>query len=311
MNAAFISYVSENAEIVDLLCQELKSRDIQVWRDRDEIAPGSRWKQEIRTAIREGTFFIACFSTEYNDRDKTYMNEELTIAIEELRQHPHDRIWFIPVKLNECEIPERNIGGVETMRDLHYVNLEENWDDGLQRILNVVRHRSSEPENANTSERPIEESAQAEFSNGMTYQNSAGESSSAREKRELFNKAIKHYSAALDLNPNYVEAYHARGTVYVFTGKIGYAIRDFSMAIELKPDYWVAYYNRGSLHRSDRRYEQSLKDFTKVIQLKPNLHTGYFERGEVYRLKGDFDRAIKDFNKAIQFKPDSAITYNH
>ena len=62
--------VSENAEIVDMLCQELKSRDIQVWRDRDEIAPGSRWKQEIRTAIREGAFFIACFSKEYNNRDK-------------------------------------------------------------------------------------------------------------------------------------------------------------------------------------------------------------------------------------------------
>jgi hypothetical protein len=33
---------------------------------------------------------MACFSKEYNERDETYMNEELTIAIDKLRKRPSD-----------------------------------------------------------------------------------------------------------------------------------------------------------------------------------------------------------------------------
>ena len=81
MQHVFISYIHENEEMVDKLCKALELHGIKVWLDRNDIKPGSRWKQAIREAIREGAFFIACFSKEYNKRDKTYMNEELTIAI--------------------------------------------------------------------------------------------------------------------------------------------------------------------------------------------------------------------------------------
>ena len=112
MQHAFISYVRENEEVVDRLCHDLTSRGIHVWLDRNRINPGVRWKQAIRKAIQEGASFIACFSKEYNDRDRTYMNEELTLATGVLRQQHHisDKPWFIPVKLNECEIPEHRTG---------------------------------------------------------------------------------------------------------------------------------------------------------------------------------------------------------
>ena len=200
MNRVFISYIRENIEIVDRLYQELVSHGIQVWLDRNDIDPGSRWEQAIRRAIQQGAFFIACFSKEYNARDKTYMNEELTLAIDELRQRPTDQIWFIPVKLNDCEIPDRSIGGGETLRVFQYVNLYEDWDGSIQRILKVVQPGSSEPIlskpviNANTSEKRIDQNAHAEFSKGLTYQNSVSETSSPEEKQEKHEKAIKHYS---------------------------------------------------------------------------------------------------------------------
>ncbi len=146
MSHVFISYVNENWEAVDKICIKLKSHGIQVWLDKDEIKPGTRWKQAIRGAIRDGAFFIACFSEEYNKRDKTYMNEELTFAIEELRRRPTDRVWFIPVKLNECEIPDRDIGGGETLKDLQYVELYKDWDNSLQRIVDVIQPESSIPD---------------------------------------------------------------------------------------------------------------------------------------------------------------------
>ena len=303
MNQVFVSYVRENTDIVDKFCQELKSHGIQVWRDRDNIAPGSRWKQEIRKAIREGTFFVACFSTEYNDRDKTYMNEELTIAIAELRQRPHDRIWFIPVKLNECEIPDRDIGGGETLRDLHYVNLYEDWDSSILRILKAVQSVVPVPVIAAND-------AESEYSKGLACQNSITETTPLGEKLSRINKAMGHYARALELNPDYLHAWNARGAVHTMMGKIDHAIKDFSMVIKLKPDYFAAYLNRGVLNKRDGRYQHALKDFGKVIEIQPNLCEGYVNRGDVYRLKGDIDRAIEDYTRAIQLKPDLAGIYN-
>ena len=317
MNKVFISYVSENIEIVDRLHRELKAHGVEVWRDRDNIVPGSRWEQAIRRAIHQGAFFIACFSEEYNNRYKTYMNEELTLAIDELRQRSTDQIWFIPVKLNECEIPDLDIGGGKTLQSFQYVKLYEDWDVSLQRIVKVVQPGSSEPIlskpviNANTSEKRIDQNAHAEFSKGLTYQNSVSETSSPEEKQEKHEKAIKHYSRALELKPDYVDACNARGAVYALMGKIDCAIKDFSMVIKLKPDYFAAYLNRGHVHRSDGRYEQALKDFGAAIKLNPNLDVAYVNRGDVYRIKGDFDRAIVDYNRAIQLKPDYAETYNN
>jgi hypothetical protein len=86
MPHVFISYVRENREIVDRLATELKRRGVIVWLDRNDIEPGARWREAIKNAIRSGKFFLACFSMEYNKRIKSYMNEEMTLAIDELRE---------------------------------------------------------------------------------------------------------------------------------------------------------------------------------------------------------------------------------
>ena len=131
MPHVFISYVRENQKKVDTLCDDLTKQGVKVWLDRSDIQPGVRWKQAIRRAIRDGAFFIACFSKQYNERDRSYMNEELVLAIEELRLRPTDTAWFIPVKLNRCEIPDRDIGAGATLQDLQYVELYTDWDVGI------------------------------------------------------------------------------------------------------------------------------------------------------------------------------------
>ena len=225
-------------EIVDRLYQELKAYGIQVWLDRNDIDPGSRWEQAIRRAIQQGAFFIACFSKEYNAREKTYMNEELTIAIEELRRHPTDRIWFIPVKLNECEIPDREIGGGKTLQAFQHVNLYEDWDGNIQRILRVVQPALSETiTNANASEQPINQNAEAYYNRGWTY-----------IKRGQYTLAIENFTKAIDLNPNYVEAYYNRGAAYNANSEFDRAIEDYSEALKLKPKVAEVHYNRGTVY---------------------------------------------------------------
>jgi HEAT repeat protein len=135
----FISYVREDREQVDRLCQDLESHGVKVWLDRNSIKPGARWKDAIRNAIKEGAFFIACFSNEYASKSKTYMNEELTLAIEELRQFGTGREWFIPLLLSECDVPARSIGAGETLLDINWVPFYEDWEAGIKKLLSVIK----------------------------------------------------------------------------------------------------------------------------------------------------------------------------
>jgi HEAT repeat protein len=139
MEHVFISYVHEDSDIVGRLVDTLKAFGIEVWLDEEQLKPGSRWKDAIRQAINEGAFFVACFSAEYVQRTKTFMNEELTLAIEELRLRPTDQSWFIPVLLNDCRLPNRSIGAGETLNSLQHVRLYEDWDGGIQRVLSVIQ----------------------------------------------------------------------------------------------------------------------------------------------------------------------------
>jgi hypothetical protein len=134
----FISYVHQDRKPVEKLCDELRNFGTKTWIDSYDIPAGARWKLAIRKAIQEGDFFLACFSPAYLERSSTYMNEELTIAIETLRQKPTDRTWFIPVLLASCEVPAREIGAGETLHDLQFVHLYEDWKDGIRKILAVA-----------------------------------------------------------------------------------------------------------------------------------------------------------------------------
>ncbi|MBM3236761.1 toll/interleukin-1 receptor domain-containing protein [Candidatus Poribacteria bacterium] len=139
MPNVFISYVHDNENTVLRLRDELKANGIEVWLDCDSIDPGAFWKDAIRKAVREGDFFIACFSEEYNTRPKTFMNEELYLAIDELRLRTTDQKWFIPVLLSPCEVPDIEIGARRTLRDIQRVELYKDWEAGIQKIIKVIK----------------------------------------------------------------------------------------------------------------------------------------------------------------------------
>jgi len=134
----FVSYVSEDQSLVLDLSKALRDSGVDVWLDREKLRPGQRWKSAIRSAIREGGHFLACFSNAYLRRDRTFMNEELRLAVELLRLQPHSREWFIPVLLSECEIPDIEIGPGESIRDFQWVDLSDGNASELQRMITAL-----------------------------------------------------------------------------------------------------------------------------------------------------------------------------
>lgn len=120
----FISYVTEDAGKVDRLCEVLEAGQIPYWRDRKDLGPGDSWKVKIREAIQGGTLtFLACFSQAYLARESSYMNEELTLAAEEVRRRAFGSPWLIPVRLDDVKLPYWDLGAGRTWDDFNRVDL--------------------------------------------------------------------------------------------------------------------------------------------------------------------------------------------
>ena len=97
---AFVSYVRQDSAKVDELCRLLDAAEVPYWRDRKSLAPGDAWKSKIREAIQTDSLaFLACFSAQSEARDRSMMNEELTLAVEEYRKLSPGKTWLIPVRL--------------------------------------------------------------------------------------------------------------------------------------------------------------------------------------------------------------------
>lgn len=127
---------------------------------------------------------------------------------------------------------------------------------------------------------------------------------SCREKKN-YNCAVKNYSKAIDIAPDYADAYNNRGIVYHYKRNYDQAIRDFTRAIDLKPYFEAnAYSNRGAAYKEKRNYDQAIADYDRAIELKPDYMEAYNNRGAAYFLQGNYDQAIADFQKALSIDPD-------
>jgi hypothetical protein len=145
---AFISYVHEDAQQVDQLQGILEAASIQVWRDTADLWPGQDWRFMIRRAITDDALvFIACFSQNSLNRGKTFQNEELTLAIDQLRLRRPEEPWLIPVRFDECEIPDRDLGGGRTLASIQRADLfGDKYEATAKRlvtsILRILGHGS-------------------------------------------------------------------------------------------------------------------------------------------------------------------------
>jgi TIR domain len=120
----FISYVREDSRSVDHLQQVLEAAGVSVWRDVADIWPGQDWRARIRAAINDDALaFVACFSRASVERKTSYQNEELVLAIDQLRRRQPDDPWLIPVRFDACDIPYRDIGAGRTLGSIQRADL--------------------------------------------------------------------------------------------------------------------------------------------------------------------------------------------
>jgi tetratricopeptide (TPR) repeat protein len=123
------------------------------------------------------------------------------------------------------------------------------------------------------------------------------------------DEAIAEFTAAIEINPKYSEAYLRRANVYSWNKQYDLAIADYSKAIEFDPNYVLAYENRGGAYYAMEQYDLALADYSKVVELNPDCDA-YTHRGIGYSVTKQYDLAINDFSMALTLNPvDEGFVY--
>ena len=109
----------------------------------------------------------------------------------------------------------------------------------------------------------------------------------------------------------HAEAFYYKGIMYYQIGDYDEAIKDYSGAIELKPDYAYAYNDRASAKRAKNDLAGAIADYEKALKLNPELVFIYNNLGSAYRQNKNYDKAIEYYTKAMGAKPDYFIALNN
>ncbi len=128
-------------------------------------------------------------------------------------------------------------------------------------------------------------------------------------KSRQYHRALADFNAAIDLDPQYYQAYANRALVHISMKNYDQAAADYERALRLSPDYVAAYLGRGRLHKHNRNFARALADFRKAIQLDPSNAMAYYQRGLTYQLMGRHVNALRDFDVAIGLRPNKPQPY--
>ena len=99
-------HASQDKPIVRELYKSLINDGTDAWLDEEKILPGQEWNLEIEKAVKTADAVIVCLSNTSISKEG-YIQKELRAVIEMAKEKPKGTIFIIPLRLDECEVPEQ------------------------------------------------------------------------------------------------------------------------------------------------------------------------------------------------------------
>jgi formylglycine-generating enzyme required for sulfatase activity len=128
----FLCHASGDKPKVRELYRRLVAEGLDVWLDEASLLPGQNWRVEIPKAVRNSDVVIVCLSKASISKEG-YVQKEIKFALDIADEKPDGTIFIIPLRLDECEVPDR-------LGDLHWVNLFDKG--GHKKLLEALRLRA-------------------------------------------------------------------------------------------------------------------------------------------------------------------------
>lgn len=105
------------------------------------------------------------------------------------------------------------------------------------------------------------------------------------------NAAIRCFDKALNLNPNYVEAWVRKGVTLLDIGEDYDAQVCLNKAVKLSPKSFKVRYNRGKCLLKLKYYDEAILDFQQAVSIKPKHAASHEYLAEGFRAIGEDELA--------------------
>lgn len=112
--------------------------------------------------------------------------------------------------------------------------------------------------------------------------------------------AIKEFSRALKVNPEFVDAYYKRAITHFDSGDFKAAVEDYDRVLQIDPDNINAYCGRGIARLALGNMQDALEDGNQSIRINSNHAPAYSLRGTACQRIGNIPAAIANFKKAAE-----------
>jgi formylglycine-generating enzyme required for sulfatase activity len=130
----FLCHANEDKAQVREVYHRLQAIDgLEPWLDEEDLLPGQDWTREIPRALQTSDFILIFFSR-LSVAKRGYVQREMKLALDALQELPEGTIHTIPVRLDDCELPQ-------SFQHYHYANLFD--PHGFDRIVRAIRAESA------------------------------------------------------------------------------------------------------------------------------------------------------------------------
>lgn len=101
----FLCHSHDDQVAVRVLYKRLIKDGIDAWLDKENLDGGANWEYVIRKAVRESDIVVVCLSKQFSEGG--FRQKEVQIALDEAALKPKEEVFIIPVRLEECNVPEQ------------------------------------------------------------------------------------------------------------------------------------------------------------------------------------------------------------
>ncbi len=122
-------------------------------------------------------------------------------------------------------------------------------------------------------------------------------------RRGELNEAVFHFKKAIELKPNYGDAYHNLANTFNQMGKTEEAITNYQKALTFNPRLWQSYQNLAAIYFNQGNFQEAAVNLEKALKINSQDFNLYINLGVTYLKFGNKEKAAESFQKALILNP--------